>query len=327
MSFNANDEIAGVVYTVSYAVMIAANSVLIGYLVRGVSPALLAFGSLLMATVIFRCIGWCSNGVDPQRSGYLRTHGILFDLLKLNIYTTITWLGLFYAVQYIRPSVNAMIVNSIGPLLMALLWRRLRPGAPTLKQEKIAAVGIVISMTMLVFASFTRSEQPPQTIGFIGVGVFIAFICGTLQTAIVLTNKRLLESGLRITDVLSNRFLLTILVAGSLAWLNPEIAVSQVRANLWYMSILAVFFVVLPAVTLQLGLRHAEPVTVTIILFCIPLLTAAIELLDPRNPFDWRMLAGVFVGIVAAVYGALARVSVKSRSQVSTNVCTPVNHK
>lgn len=327
MRLDINDQIAGVGYTATYAVMIAANSVLIGYLVRGVSPALLAFGSLLLATAIFRCIGFYSNRADPQRSGCLGTNGILFDLFKLNVYTAITWLGLFYAVQYIRPSVNAMIVNSIGPLLMAFMWRRLRPNVPTLKQEKIAAVGIILSMIILVCASFMLSEQSSLTSRFIGVGVFIALVCGALQTSIVLSNKRLLESGLRITDVLSNRFLLTILVAGSLAWLDPEITLSQFRSNFWYMSTLAVFFVVLPAITLQLGLQRAEPVTVTIVLFCIPLLTAAIELLDPGNQFDWLMVAGVFLGIVAAMYGAVARFFIKTRSEVSTGVSTSDIHK
>jgi len=324
MSILANSQIAGAGYTASYAVMIAANSVLIGYLVRGVSPALLAFGSLLMATAVFRCLRWCSNGADSERLERLRAPGVFTDLLKLNVFTAITWLGLFYAVQYIRPSVNAMIVNSVGPLLMALMWRHLRPGSPTLIQEKIAAVGIVLSMSILVGASFMRSDQQSQAIGYIGVGILIALVCGALQTAIVLSNKRLLDSGLQITDVLSNRFLLTILVAGSLALLEPNIAL-QLRSNLWYMVVLAVSFVVLPAITLQLGLQRAEPVTVTIILFCIPLLTAALELIDPANGFDWRMFVGVCVGIVAATYGGLARTSIKKKPQLSEKASTPAN--
>ncbi|MFE8644264.1 hypothetical protein ACFX58_04185 [Sphingomonas sp. NCPPB 2930] len=310
----AKNQIAGAGYTAAYAGMIAANSVFIGYLVRGVSPALLAFGSLLMATVIFRCLRRYWSGVDTQRTGRLRAPGVLPDLLKLNAYTAITWLGLFYAVQYLRPSVNAMIVNSVGPLLMAVMWRRLRPGSPTLKPEKTAAAGILLSMFILVGTSFVRSGQQSLAGGLVCLGVFIALVCGALQTSIVLSNKRLLEAGLHVTDVLSNRFLMTILIAGVLAWLDPHTTVAQVRSNLGYIAILAVTFVVLPAVTLQLGLQRAEPVTVMIILFCIPLLTAAMELLDPAHAFDRIMFTGVCVGIAAAMYGALARRSIRAET-------------
>src|SRR4051794_35115968 len=108
----------GLLFTVSYAVMLAANSVYVGYLVRGISPALLAFGTLMAAAVLFLVIHMCS----PRREVHW-TREAIADLARLNIYSATLWLGLFFAVQYIRPSVNGMIVNAGGPMVIALFWR------------------------------------------------------------------------------------------------------------------------------------------------------------------------------------------------------------
>jgi drug/metabolite transporter (DMT)-like permease len=123
------------------------------------------------------------------------------------------------------------------------------------------------------------------------------------------TNKRLIEQGVAITDILGSRFVLTVLAAGVLA-LHEGVALGRESiAYLPHITVLAMTFVVLPAFTLQLGLQRAEAATVTIILFSIPLIAASLELLDPNTQFDPVTLIGVLIGFGAAVYGATARVA------------------
>jgi drug/metabolite transporter (DMT)-like permease len=308
MTHGQDARASGAALTAAYALMIAANSVWIAHLVRGIPPAVLAFGCLLFATLLFQLAGvvrrrdaFAGRAWAPAHRG---------PLLRLNVYTAIAWLGLFYAVQSIRPSVNAMIVNALGPLAMVLAWKRLRPEAPPLRQEKVAAAGIFLSMLMLVAASLSRQapHELALTDGAIVAALAIAALCGALQTATVVTNKTLLESGLGIADVLGNRFLLTIVVAGALAWHESGgVPGAEWQRHLPLMALLAVSFVAVPAIVLQLGLKRTEPVTVTIILFTIPLVTAALELLDPGRGFDLLAFAGVGLGVAAALHGALAR--------------------
>ena len=189
----------GLLLTASYAVMLAASSVFVGHLVRGISPALLAFGTLVAAALMFLVIH-----VMSPRQHFEWTPSASADLLRLNVYTATLWLGLFFAVRYIRPSVNGMIVNAGGPIVIALFWRSLRPHVPLLHQEKIAAAGVFLSVILLVGASLSQPGRFEPG-GWMWLGFAIAALCASITTLAVVTNKRLMESGAPISANIASR--------------------------------------------------------------------------------------------------------------------------
>jgi drug/metabolite transporter (DMT)-like permease len=305
--------VVGLLLTVSYAVMLAANSVYVGHLVRGISPALLAFGTLVAAGLMFMAIHFAS-----PRTDFRWTPAASADLVRLNIYTATLWLGLFFAVRYIRPSVNGMIVNAGGPIVIALFWRSLRPHVPLLRQERIAAAGVFLSVLLLVGASLSRPGRFEPG-AWMGLGFGIAALCASITTLAVVTNKRLMEAGVPIRAILANRYLLAIMAAG-LFVAATEAQIEPLKDYAGTAVVLGATFIVLPAFTLQYGLQRCEPSTVMIVLFSIPLLTAVIELLDPQLDVNYTMLAGVVIGVCAAIYGGSARLRGEKKTQeISSN--------
>jgi drug/metabolite transporter (DMT)-like permease len=129
-------------------------------------------------------------------------------------------------------------------------------------------------------------------------------VAGLAVAASIVYSKRLSEAGFSPRSVMSVRFF----VAIAASWIAVAVASHpHVTAALVPGVNLALISTVVPLYLLQLGIKHAEPITVSLLVCLGPGFTLALQLLDSRLRVS-PLSVGATLGIMILVaLGVLAR--------------------
>ncbi|MFI6848733.1 EamA family transporter [Kitasatospora sp. NPDC050467] len=294
--------VRGAAPLLGYAALTAALDVYAGNRLQSVDPLALAAVSFTLAAAFFLGLESVRNG-PAQALRPLRAHR--GDVLAVNLSTAVTWLSMLYALKYLEPAVVNVVGLAIGPVLTVLFGPLLRRGAVVLRAEAVASAGIVLSLAVLVWGSLTgRSGVGGVGAGAALLGLALTVVCGCAVTANVLYSKRLSEAGLGPRAVLSVRFFLTVGVTWAAALLGgPE----RIGPAALPGAVIAVIGVGLPLYLIQVGIKHTEPITASLLSALSPLFACLLQLPDRRlSPSPLTLLC--VLGITAMVgLGAAAR--------------------
>ncbi|MCI4061251.1 DMT family transporter [Micromonospora sp. R77] len=265
--------------------------------------------TLSLAAVSFTLCGLFFLGLDLVRRGPAATFAPLrtrrYDVVAINVSTAVTWLSLLFALKYLEPAVVNVVGLAIGPVLTVVLGPLLRRGSSVLGAEIAVSVAICGFLALLVWASVTgRSGVGDVGVDAAVVGLALTLVCGLTSTANVIYSKRLSDAGLDPQSVLAVRFFLMMAMTWGFVLVgDPGALPPALLPGL----VVAVIGVGLPMYLIQVGIKHTEPITASLISALSPPMALLLQLPDARLRPSAVTLVGV-VGITALVgVGVLAR--------------------
>lgn len=291
----------GVYSVIGFAFMTAVVNVYAGNVFQDLNPAVVGAISFALAGIAFAGLEVARRGtavLAPIRSQP-------WDVAALNVTTAIAWLTVLFSLKYIEPAIVNVISLAVGPVFLALAGSRLRKGAAVVSGEIVAAIGIFALILVLTWGSITGRSA----VGAIGqreaaLGIVLALVSGLASAGNIVFSKRLSERGNSPGAVMSVRFFLMIAVSWTVVATSdqPHLADSVVPG-----IVLALISVIIPLYLLQLGVKHAEPITVSLLVCVGPAFAIALQLLDGRLGISPLSIVCV-LGIVALVaWGVRAR--------------------
>jgi len=214
-------------------------------------------------------------------------------LVLANLWTAVGFIGFFFALKHLPPSLFASI--EIGTsLLTALALTAVQARAWPLPVRALACLGILSGCALLSWEQVATSMTEPS-----GALVWIAIIAATatgITTALsASTCKQLAASGWNSASVLAHRFYLTVAIAA--VWLPLEAVAIVVPegSTLALMMMVAALGTLIPLLLLQAALRRTDEVSVLVCMAALPILSFLISLPSPAYEWSWITLAGVLV--------------------------------
>lgn len=267
----------GVVPILGFGVLTAAMDVYGGNVVQSVGPDVLAAVSFSLTAAFF-------VGLAAVRHGLAATFRPLRDLRRdvvgVNVTTAVTWLSMLYALKYLEPAVVSVVVVALGPILTIVLGPVLRRGSSVLRAEIWVSGGVLVVLGLLMWESVTgRSGVGELGTGQVVAGFVCTVACGVGSTSNIIFMKRLSEAGQTPQSVLAIRFFLMIGVTWVMTAFNDH---PRLGAAFWPAVFVAVIGVGLPIYVLQIGIKHTEPITTSLLISVSPLITLLLQLLDGR---------------------------------------------
>lgn len=310
----------GIVPTLAFAVLTAALDVYAGNRLQVLGPFSLAAVSFTLTAAFFFGLQAARHGVAATLAPW-RTDR--YDVAAINVTTAVTWLAMLFALSYLEPALVNVIGLALGPVLTVLMGPLLRRGSRVLAAEVVVSVGITALLCLLAWGSFTgRSAVGSLDSDEALIGAAAALVCGIGSTANIIYMKRLSDAGHTPQAVLAVRFVLIIAVA----WVMTAVTERhEVAAAFLPGVVVAIAGVGLPIYLLQLGIKHTEPITTSLLLALSPLFAFLLQLPDGRLRPSALTLLGIF-GIVALVAaGTVARSREANRERATVMRCAIVD--
>ncbi|MDE1244037.1 DMT family transporter [Vibrio aestuarianus] len=285
----------GALFVLAFLLMANANAVLSGWLLQTLHPFTLLFWSFLATSVFFLLrLRFTQSSKDTRIS-----RDSLMPLLLLNIASSLSWIGYYYALRYIEPAIVSALMGGIGPLFVVLsglvLFRVI-----SLRQV-ITSTGIIIGATVLAWASVSEQsavQNVSQT--HIVVGLVAALIGGFGQVLTTLSTKRLANKNWDASRLMAHRFYLLIAVSGFAAFNGPGLMVETIP-DLFGLLVVGIFGVLVPLWLLQKGIIHSSPFTVSVLLALGPLMTLCFQGFDSRLSLSLWSVIGCVIIMVSTV--------------------------
>lgn len=285
----------GMLFVLAFLLMANANAVLSGWLLQTLHPFTLLFWSFLATSVFFLLrLRFTQSSKDtriPRDS--------IRPLILLNIASSLSWIGYYYALRYIEPAIVSALMGGIGPLFVVLSGLVLLR-AMSLRQV-ITSTGIIIGAIVLAWTSVSEQsavQNVSQT--HIVVGLVAALIGGFGQVLTTLSTKRLANKNWNASQLMAHRFYLLIAVSGLAAFNGPSLTVETIP-DLFGLLVVGIFGVLVPLWLLQKGIIHSSPFTVSVLLALGPLMTLCFQGFDSRLSLSLWSVIGCVIIVLSTV--------------------------
>lgn len=295
----------GVLLVGAFNLIGAFQEVYLGNLFQTLDPVLVMVTTFFITAFLFVAL---EIRRLPTLVNVCKTH--FKAVLLVNASTTMSWLGFFMALKYLEPAIVSAMCFAVGPVLTTAGSRFLRPEVPLLRLETISAGGTLAGLVILAASTLTGTSSIGSLslpIAALGLGLSATSALGIMGNTFF--QKRLSEAGLTAQQVMCLRFWMLILVG---TFLVPDFTLGEINSNEFILQSLfiAVFTVVLPLYILQLGIERLEPITVSLILATMPIVTFFLQLFDSRLVPSFYTLIGVTLCLVFSVVGIFARIGI-----------------
>ncbi|WP_018681657.1 DMT family transporter [Actinokineospora enzanensis] len=291
----------GLVPLLGYAVLTAAMDVYAGNQFESVSPAGIAAVSFTLTMLFFLAV----QGRRVRSAGPGELHAHRRDLVAINITTAVTWLATLYALAYLEPAIVNVLGLALGPVIAVLAGPLLRKDSRVLGVEVAVSIGICGLLAGLVWVSFSgRSGLAGITVSDAVIGLVLTVACAVGSSVNIIYMKRLSDAGCAPGTVLATRFFLM----SALAWVlfglerHPDLGAALLPG-----VVVAVIGVATPIYVLQIGIKHTEPITTSLVIALSPLMAFTMQLADGRLRFSAFTLVGIIGVVVLVAVGALVR--------------------
>jgi drug/metabolite transporter (DMT)-like permease len=298
------NENSGWLFCFAFAILTATNTVYLGYLSEDIPTELMVLGSFLVVTVFFSLVSIINGGGSGR--GALRRCGVK-NVLVLNFATCLAWLGLFYSVRFIQPSLASMYLNGATPVIATVITLIMLGRGSVFINDWVVAIGLLSCMIYLGAASVENHSSVDGRLAKVVLGAFFAIIAGLGQVIVIFVSKKIMGLGGRPHEILQYRFFGIILFSLVLSLMN-DLSLEGLVDNIFPITVVGLFLISLPLYLLQLGIKSTSAIKANVIISCIPLIVVFLELLDPSNDFSVQTFFGVSLGVALVLYGSLKKV-------------------
>jgi len=288
-----------------FVLLSSAREVYVGHLVQKLHPFLVVCFCFAVATAVFSTIHVASGGGRRLPSGLVRTH--LGDIVRLNIATAFAWMGSFYALRFVEPSIVNSIVTAVGPAITILAGVPMGQRRQILGAERVSSAAILAVIAfMAVISLLDKAGVGQVSSGDVAIGLACCLVAGAGVVGSTVFAKRLGMAGLPTSLVLAVRFHLLIVVSALMVLSSPP-SLALVQANLPGLLVLATLGITLPLYFLQKGIERSEPITVSFLLVLAPALVYLFQVFDARLSWSGFTLAGITAVMGLVLYSLVAR--------------------
>lgn len=293
----------GILLIVAFNALSAAKEVYVAHLLQAAHPIVVLSFTFSITALFFLALEVRSFDSYIQS---LRRQSV--NVLLLNITTMVSWMSFFMALKFMEPAVADAIGFALGPILTIMLWRVLRPDRPATRSEVIAAIGILIGVLLLLGSTWIgRSAVGHISLNNNLLGLACSLLCGLAVVGNTIFSKRLSDHGMTARRIMAQRFLLLI-VSGIALWPASVQLASITFEFIGIMLLIALLGVIVPLYLLQLGIERCEPVTVSLLLSCLPAFSLLLQLFDPRLSVSYYSVAGIILCVGFTGIGVISRI-------------------
>jgi drug/metabolite transporter (DMT)-like permease len=304
---------SGILFVLIFVVLGAFQEVYLGHLVQKVSPILVMTVTFAMALVFFNF--WV---LKRQLLSVVSIKKHFKLITALNVTTALSWFGFMMAIKYLEPAIVSCICFSLSPILTSAFNPFFNRGNKVLAGEVVSAIGMALGVVILTYSSVAGvsglGTQPTSDILF---GIMAATISAFGIMGNTFFSKKMSVSGFGTMHTMSLRFyLLIFLGAISLLVFPPNVPITI--AFTLEMLILSVSTVILPLFLLQIGIERLEPITVSLLISSMPVVTFFLQFFDQRITPSLTTLMGVSICFIASVVGVFLRYNSEIKIEVSS---------
>ncbi len=271
----------GAIYMLGYVVVSATGHVFINHTVRSVDP----FVSLLytsLITILFFSV---------LHLGELRKHRALVKQHKgaivwLNVLNAIIWFVAFFCLKALSPAVFACLFLGAIPIQLFLI--EIRKSSHSVKTKWITAT-LLFTLFILMLALVVQETEGMGMATMLQYGLIVVGIGGVAAASILKISKRLASEKLSASLVVSLRFygVLMISLALCIIYQVPLVISPSLGIEL---VVLALVSMALPLFLLQKGLQTFSPMSASIVITIIPVLTYCLQLCTGYYSFSFPKL-------------------------------------
>jgi len=235
----------------------------------------------------------------------------IMNLVYLNITTLGSWLFLAYPLKFIEPAIVSTITLGIGPILSLLLSDKLYKKDEKSFIDMLIACGLFLVILFLVQLCLYTNE------GNNSISLYnkiVSLLCCTIVGVSIVLNgfqtRKLIDDDFSSLDILMLRFILLILVSGMITYIyypDTNLFTGMMNKKIVFSALI---FVVMPLFLIQLSMRQLKPITISMMMPLMPVLTYFFERFDQRLiVFNHTLYAIVLVFflIMIATYIRLTR--------------------
>lgn len=228
----------------------------------------------------------------------------LKPLVKLNIASSVTFMGFYFALKYIEPAIVSSLEMGIGPIFILILLFMQRK--PMLIGQWAIAFGTFLSCGVLICAVLAgQSGVGMQLSSEMVLGVIASILCGA-GAVMCTVYSQLSEIGWTSSMILAKRFIGVVVVSFILTF---DLIIPYFKDNIVWILLVTVVGVMLPMYLLQKGIQYTNTFLVMMSLSFVPVFTFAIQLLDARIQFS----ALTFIGVVLLFIYRVSSIFIENR--------------
>lgn len=296
----------GMSAVLGYCFISAFSRVFVSNVLQIEDPITLSFYIFTLGALIF-----ATANVQRYRLLFAKLKCNKMNLMYLNITTMGSWLFLAYPLKFIEPAIVSTITLGIGPILSLLLSDKLYIRSEKSFLDMLIAGGLFLVILFLINVCLYTNEGNNDISLY---NKIVSLICCTIVGISIVVNgfqtRKLINNDFSSLDILMLRFILLIFVSGIITFIyHPDISI---LSGMMDRSIVfsALIFVVLPLFLIQLSMRQLKPITISMMIPLMPVLTYLFECYDQRLiTFNHTLYAilMVFFLMLLATYIRLSR--------------------
>lgn len=280
----------GTIYFLLFIILVALGGVGQAHMSQKFSPIAFLMVSSFQALVVFVFMSYKQSGL----AFYYKAKNQKKNILLLNIANLFGWGCYMYAIKYLEPAIGVIIANASGPILVIVLSKILNAKHSIYRAEKIAAIGISLSLAFVIFSSLLGKSalvnaKPTHLI----LGIFLAFLAGIAQVLFSLFSKTLNENNFLPIEILVWRFPLIFIVCFFLIDLQTIQFLIHSFSSLFWVLFLSFFGLVIPIYFYQKAVKLIDPIYIAVLYILEPVIMFIGQLFDPRLKASFYSYLGV----------------------------------
>lgn len=288
----------GIIYVILASMMLALSTVFAHIMSEGTNTILIAFYSFTFTIVLFFIIG-----VKSKDDFWELLRSNWFWVLFVNISTTLDWLLIFLALEYISASMINCFVFGLAPVATILLNLGMYKSHKVILQDLFICCCILL---LLILLSIHYSHTVESTYKML-IGILLSCISGLATGATIYGCKKLFEKGFSANSVMKSRFVVMIISTFILLkYLDISFTLSISQSS--QIIVLALCFVVIPVFLLQKGIEKVTPILTSIITALVPVMTYLFQLIEPNYVFNLYELFLIILLTIFIVYNTIVRI-------------------
>ena len=301
----------GICWALSFVVLESVQFVFFGAVFQRLDSFL--FGALVFAVVVTAFVGWAAV---LRREQLNLAFANPRHLIAVNLTATFAWMAFLGSVERIEPAIAYTIGAGAMPLTAWVCWRLGVPeGAPM--RNRLERVGNLIILSGIVYlvvitVSGLSGFAPGGWKGGL-FGIALAVADGVLFTWLLIHCQRMDREGVGPGTVFGLRFLLYILVTGTLAAALPTGKPSLPWAETAGIVALGILLIVPPLYALQRAVALTSTLTIAALTALGPFVIFGLQMLEGRVDASGPTLLGIGIYFGGAILAALGAVHAETR--------------
>lgn len=219
-------------------------------------------------------------------------------LIKLNIASTITFMGFYFALKYVEPAIVSSLEMGIAPLFILVLMMMQRKTIPTKKW--LISIGTFFACLLLIWAVMNGESgvTSPFPLNMF-VGLLASVLCGVGAVFCSEYSKQLSNLGWTSSMILAKRYIGIIFFSFLVTY---DLIIPYFLDNILWIIIVTLIGVLIPNYLLQKGIQNTNTFLVMMSLSFIPVFTFLFQLFDTRIHFSIITCLGVLLLFICGIY-------------------------